>query len=341
MSTTLLNIFLSVAFFKRQLEYITPITTLAQYPKQYLHVTKRFANAPDITTINRTILYSIDYVSILYIEDLIKRSIMYTLSTFQSGILTITALNSENNHSLQAVFVILRSNNMSNNLLIENLSVQHRHQQILRDVSLNIPAGRIFGLLGDNGAGKTTLLKTILGINEHFSGAILYNDQSLSHNEAKDFGALIESPAIYPNLTAHENLQTMVLLYRLPVDSITKALQTVGLDNVNNKLKVKNFSLGMKQRLGIAMAIIHNPHFLILDEPTNGLDMAGVDDFKAIMQSLAADGMTIMITTHQITELATVFDAFAILKHGAITYTSNSGNYTPEELTTIYREHNN
>ena len=213
---------------------------------------------------------------------------------------------------------------MSNTLLIENLSVQHRHQRILRDVSLNIPTGSIFGLLGDNGAGKTTLLKTILGLNKHFSGSMTYDNQPLSRDQAKDFGALIELPAIYPNLTAHENLQIMVLLYNLPAESI------------NN-----NFSLGMKQRLGIAMAIIHNPQFLILDEPTNGLDMAGVDDFKSIVQSLADDGMTIMITTHQITELATVFDAFAILKHGEITYTSNNGHYTPEELTAIYREHNN
>lgn len=230
---------------------------------------------------------------------------------------------------------------MSNTLLIENLSVQHRHQRILRDVSLNIPAGSIFGLLGDNGAGKTTLLRTILGLNKHFSGSMTYDNQPLSRDQAKNFGALIELPAIYPNLTAHENLRIMVLLYNLPAESINKTLQTVGLADVNDKLKVKNFSLGMKQRLGIAMAIIHNPQFLILDEPTNGLDMAGVDDFKSIVQSLAADGMTIMITTHQITELATVFDAFAILKHGEITYTSNSGHYTPEELTAIYREHNN
>lgn len=230
---------------------------------------------------------------------------------------------------------------MSNTLLIENLSVQHRRQQILRDVSLTIPSGSIFGLLGDNGAGKTTLLKTILGLNKHFSGSMTYNDQPLSRDQAKDFGALIELPAIYPNLTAHENLQIMVLLYHLPAASINKTLKTVGLAGVSNKLRVKNFSLGMKQRLGIAMAIIHNPQFLILDEPTNGLDMAGVDDFKSIVHTLAADGMTIMITTHQITELATVFDAFAILKHGEITYASTSSNYTPEELTTIYRDHNN
>lgn len=230
---------------------------------------------------------------------------------------------------------------MSNTLLIENLSVHHRRQQILRDVSLTIPSGSIFGLLGDNGAGKTTLLKTILGLNKHFSGSMTYNDQPLSRDQAKDFGALIELPAIYPNLTAHENLQIMVLLYHLPAASINKTLKTVGLADVSNKLRVKNFSLGMKQRLGIAMAIIHNPQFLILDEPTNGLDMAGVDDFKSIVHTLAADGMTIMITTHQITELATVFDAFAILKHGEITYALTSGNYTPEELTTIYRDHNN
>lgn len=94
---------------------------------------------------------------------------------------------------------------MSNTLLIENLSVQYHNQQILHDVSINIPTGSIFGLLGDNGAGKTTLLKTILGLNKHFSGSMTYNNQPLSREQAKDFGALIESPAIYPNLTAQEN----------------------------------------------------------------------------------------------------------------------------------------
>lgn len=129
---------------------------------------------------------------------------------------------------------------MSHTLLIENLSVQHCHQRILRDVSLNIPAGSIFGLLGDNGAGKTALLKTILGLIKHFSGSMAYNNQPLSRDQAKDFGALIELPAIYPNLTAHENLQIMVLLYNLPAESISNTLQTVGLADVNDKLKVKN-----------------------------------------------------------------------------------------------------
>ncbi|MGL5301143.1 MAG: ABC transporter ATP-binding protein [Weissella confusa] len=229
---------------------------------------------------------------------------------------------------------------MSNTLLIENLSVRYHSQQILHDVSINIPTGSIFSLLGDNGAGKTTLLKTILGLNKHFSGSMTYNEQPLSREQAKDFGALIESPAIYPNLTAQENLRIMALLYNLSEPSISATLHEVGLGDVSKKLKVKNFSLGMKQRLGIAMAIIHNPKFLILDEPTNGLDMAGVDDFKTIVHTLAASGMTIMITTHQITELATAFDAFAILQHGKITYASNSGGYSAEELTTIYRDYN-
>ncbi|WP_270765039.1 ABC transporter ATP-binding protein [Weissella confusa] len=169
---------------------------------------------------------------------------------------------------------------MDNILELDNISVSRNDNQILNNVTFDVPANKIFGLLGDNGAGKTTLLKAILLINKKFEGHISYKGQSLSRKESKDFGALIESPALYPNLSAQENLMVMAKLYDLPKKSIEETLATVGLADINSKKKVKNFSFGMRQRLGIGMAIIHKPALLILDEPTNGLDINGVEEFK-------------------------------------------------------------
>ncbi|MFL4498565.1 ABC transporter ATP-binding protein [Weissella sp. MSCH1] len=229
---------------------------------------------------------------------------------------------------------------MDNLLQLDNIYVSKHHNNILNGVSLNIPSNQIFGLLGDNGAGKTTLLKSILLMNKNFSGSLLYNGKPLSRQVSKDFGALIESPALYPNLTARENLMIMVKLYDLPYVSIDATLVKVGLNDTNHKKKVKNFSLGMRQRLGIAMAIIHNPSFLILDEPTNGLDINGVEEFKEIIARLKKEGMTIMITTHQITELSSLFDSFAILKKGNVVFSSDNGVSSPEELRSIYQQYN-
>lgn len=227
-----------------------------------------------------------------------------------------------------------------NILDLKNISVNKRNNQILNRISLSVPSNKIFGFLGDNGAGKTTLLRTILLMNKKFDGEIYFNGHNLTRLDAKDFGALIEAPALYPNLTARENLQIMVKLYNLPEESINETLSKVGLSDVPLKKRVKDFSLGMKQRLGIGMAIIHNPTLLILDEPTNGLDINGVDEFKSIINALKKSGMTIMITTHQITELASLFDAFAILKKGEIRHISNNGVSSTEELKLIYQQHN-
>lgn len=230
---------------------------------------------------------------------------------------------------------------MTSLLQLTNISVNRKNHQILNNVSLDIPANKIFGLLGNNGAGKTTLLKTILLMNKKFDGRIVYQGNLLTRLDIKEFGALIESPALYPHLTAHDNLEIMVKLYNLPESTINDTLKKVGLDNIDTKKPVKKFSLGMKQRLGIGMAIIHKPALLILDEPTNGLDINGVEDFKNILSALRDDGMTIMITTHQITDLASLFDSFAILKDGQICFTSPDGITSPTELKSIYQHYTN
>ena len=189
-------------------------------------------------------------------------------------------------------------------------------------VSISIQKGEIYGLIGENGAGKSTLMKILFGLVQKSSGEIRFDGSSKNKHL---LGALIEAPAIYHNLSAFDNLKTKALLYDIPDSKIFETLEIIGLSNTGKK-KAGKFSLGMKQRLGIGMAILTDPQFLILDEPTNGLDPDGINELLDLIRSLKAEGMTILVSSHQLLEISKVADHILILDKGKIQYDGENKN---------------
>ena len=208
---------------------------------------------------------------------------------------------------------------MKNLLETKNLTKLYKDFKALDSVSINIEESKVYGLLGPNGAGKSTLLKLITQIIKPSSGDIIYNDQKISQNDLSQIGAIIESPAIYPNLTSYENLKVLTTLLSIDEDKIYEVLKTVGLTNTGNKL-TREFSLGMKQRLGIAMALINNPKLLILDEPTNGLDPVGIAELRELIKSFTNEGISVLISSHILSEIDQVADKVGILVNGKLVY---------------------
>ncbi|MCQ8262587.1 ATP-binding cassette domain-containing protein [Streptococcus suis] len=203
---------------------------------------------------------------------------------------------------------------MSSLLSTQELSKQYGKQKAVQQVSLTINKGEICGLVGENGAGKTTLLRMLSGLISQTSGTI---------TSSKDcrMGALIESPALQPNLSAIDNLRYMALQLNLKQadEKILETLAIVGLKEVDPKKKSKDFSLGMRQRLAIALAILDDPDFLILDEPINGLDPVGIKEMRSIILNLRNQyGMTILISSHILSELEMVVDRYIIMHKGLI-----------------------
>ncbi|PTI74748.1 lantibiotic protection ABC transporter ATP-binding subunit [Staphylococcus succinus] len=215
---------------------------------------------------------------------------------------------------------------MSIILDINKLNKNYKKTKILTDLSIEVKENRIYGLLGPNGAGKTTLLKIITGIITKTSGEIELFNEPWNKKNMKDIGALIEKPAIYENLTAYENLEIICHLLNIDVDNIPGILSTVGLNNVDKKIS-KNFSLGMKQRLGIAMAIINNPKLLILDEPTNGLDPIGIQELRKLIKSFPEKGVTVIISSHILSEIEIIADDIGIMANGKIGFEGSVDNH--------------
>lgn len=201
----------------------------------------------------------------------------------------------------------------------KGLTKKFKNQIAVNNISLSIRKNSVFGLLGPNGAGKSTTLKMITGIMKPSAGEILFENHPWTRKDLKDIGALIENPAIYPNLTAMENLKLACTLYGLPKMRAEEVLNIVDLEK-SGKKKVKNFSMGMKQRLGLGMAIINNPKLLILDEPTNGLDPIGIEDLRELIRSFPSKGMTVILSSHILSEVAQVADEIGIISNGVIGY---------------------
>ena len=206
-------------------------------------------------------------------------------------------------------------------VIIQNLRKSYKDREILKDISFKIEEGTICGLLGVNGAGKSTIMKILFGLERADSGEVLFNGkpEEIGENNRCEIGALIESPAIYLNLSAYDNLKTRALLYSIADERIQEVLQLVGLADTGKK-KAGHFSLGMKQRLGLGMAIITNPDLLILDEPTNGLDPEGIKELLNLIRKLKQSGMTILLSSHQLSEVSKVADKIVILNQGKIFY---------------------
>ncbi len=206
----------------------------------------------------------------------------------------------------------------------KELSFSFGHRRLaVNKVSLNVPQSSIYGFLGPNGAGKTTSIRLLTAMLRSDRDNIYINGESLLRNIPGIFhsiGTLIETPSLYLHLNAIENLRIITTLRNLPVNKIDHALEVVGLSNVGRK-KVKQFSLGMKQRLGIAMALLPDPNLLILDEPANGLDPTGIIEVRELIKELnAKHGKTIFVSSHLLNEVEKMCTHIGIIHKGVLHY---------------------
>lgn len=209
---------------------------------------------------------------------------------------------------------------------IETNNLSHRFSEkevVLNNIELQVPEGSIYGFLGPNGAGKTTTLKLILGLLKKQEGSISVFNKAFESNRIeilKNVGSLIESPSLYTHLTAKENLKIWQKVYQCPMSRIDEVLAIVGLSETGKK-KTGKFSLGMKQRLSIAIALLHSPSLLILDEPTNGLDPSGILEIRELLTKINKEqGITIIISSHLLAEIEKMVTHIGIINKGEILF---------------------
>jgi ABC-2 type transport system ATP-binding protein len=200
-----------------------------------------------------------------------------------------------------------------------NLCKKFNKQTAVKDLSLRIERNTVYGLLGPNGAGKSTTLKMITGMLRPTSGQILYDGHVWNRRDLNQIGALIESPPLYDNLTAEDNLRVRTTMLGLPQSRIEEALRTVDLTDTGKK-RAGQFSMGMKQRLGIALALLNHPKLLILDEPTNGLDPLGIQELRELIRSFPAQGITVILSSHILSEVEQTADHIGIMAGGRLGY---------------------
>lgn len=214
----------------------------------------------------------------------------------------------------------MNTNIIETDSLTKGISSQTR----VNHIDLRVPEGCVYGFLGPNGAGKTTTLKLLLGLLKPTEGTITFFGQKMSEQNRlsilKHTGSLIENPSFYGHLTGVENLEIIAKMKKVPAEEITNVLQTVRLYEQKDK-KVKQYSLGMKQRLGIAMALLGNPRVLILDEPTNGLDPAGIQEIREFIKNLPVlRQMTVIVSSHLLSEMEQMADMVGIINHGRLIF---------------------
>ena len=205
-------------------------------------------------------------------------------------------------------------------LKISNLHKKFRKVHAVNNVSLEIKKGNVYGILGPNGSGKSTTLGIVLNVVNKTSGNFEWFDGSLStHDALKKVGAIIERPNFYPYMTAEENLKLVCKIKNIPFDKVNEKLELVGLFD-RKESKFKTFSLGMKQRLAIASALLNDPEILILDEPTNGLDPQGIRQIRDLIKIIANQGTTILLASHLLDEVEKVCSHVIVLRYGVTLY---------------------
>ncbi|WEG74022.1 lantibiotic protection ABC transporter ATP-binding protein [Vagococcus intermedius] len=217
----------------------------------------------------------------------------------------------------------------------KNLTKVYGDEAVLEGIDLAVRNQTIYGLLGPNGAGKTTLLKILTGIIKPSAGEIKIQGQVWKREDLEGIGALIEQPAIYPNLTAYENLKVQAILLGIADQRILEVLALVNLTNTGRK-KSGKFSLGMKQRLGIASALLGSPKLLILDEPTNGLDPLGIQELRELIKDLPLQGITVILSSHILSEVQQIADDIGIISHGKLGY--QGVNHQETDLEQLFLE---
>jgi ABC-2 type transport system ATP-binding protein len=227
-----------------------------------------------------------------------------------------------------------------NILQINHLTKKYKRDTVLNELTINVRRNTIYGLLGPNGAGKSTTLKIISGLLKPTSGEVIFDGHTWSRADLTHIGSLIEAAPLYGNLTAKENLEVLTTILGLPKERIQEVLEIVGLTNTGNK-RVKNFSMGMKQRLGIALAILNNPKLLILDEPTNGLDPIGIQELRQLISSFPKQGITVLLSSHMLSEVEHLANDIGIISNGILGYEGKYDSHEDLEMlfTDIVRKH--
>lgn len=205
-------------------------------------------------------------------------------------------------------------------LSINNLSKNFGRLRAVNNLTLDVMAGQVFGMLGPNGSGKTTTLGMLMGVVNPTAGEYSWFGEPPTHQVRKRIGAVLEHPIFYPYLSGQKNLELNSMIKGAPVENIPKVLDIVELSDRRND-RYKTYSLGMKQRLAIASALVSDPTILILDEPTNGLDPMGIAEIREIIRRIANDGKTIILASHLLDEVQKVCTHFAVLKKGTMVHT--------------------
>lgn len=224
-------------------------------------------------------------------------------------------------------------------LKVDNVYKRLGKREIIKGISFSVKEGEIFGFLGPNGAGKTTTIRMLVGLITPNKGTISIMGREISREREaalKEVGAVVENPELYTYLSGRENLNQIAAVRKVSKDEITEIIKLVGLENRIDD-KVKKYSLGMKQRLGLGAALISNPKLLILDEPTNGLDPSGIMDFREIVKKAAVERKTsVFISSHILSEVQQVCDTVAFIDNGVIkSIESISGNNDSNETDTL------
>ena len=204
---------------------------------------------------------------------------------------------------------------------VRDLSKKYGDRMAVSHINFDVPLGAVCGFVGPNGSGKTTTMRMLLGLISHTGGSGQVLDASIDEPEKylSQVGAMIEGPAFYPALTGAENLKVLATLGGFPIARVQTLLEQVGLGD-RAKSKYKTYSLGMKQRLGIAAALLPNPKLLMLDEPTNGLDPEGIQEVRALLRSLADSGTTVFVSSHLLSELEIISDYLVMLRKGEVVF---------------------
>ena len=204
---------------------------------------------------------------------------------------------------------------------VRDLSKKYGERMAVSHINFDVPLGTVCGFVGPNGSGKTTTMRMLLGLISHTGGNGQVLDASIDEpaKYLSQVGAMIEGPAFYPALTGAENLRVLATLGGFPQERVQTLLDQVGLGD-RAKSKYKTYSLGMKQRLGIAAALLPNPKLLMLDEPTNGLDPEGIQEVRALLRSLADKGTTVFVSSHLLSELEIISDYLVMLRKGEVVF---------------------
>ena len=206
---------------------------------------------------------------------------------------------------------------MTDILTTKELGKNFKNKHILNQINIHVPEGKIYCIMGPNGAGKSTLLKMISGIEKPTEGDINFKGENWKREDLKTIGSLIEEPGLFDNLTVEDNIKLKLKLHHVENKDQEQILNTLGFGD-HNQEKVKGFSTGMRQRLGIALAFMGNPDLVVWDEPTNGLDTFGIHELRELLMLEKKQGKTIIIASHMLSEVQKVADRIAILGNGEL-----------------------